>query len=136
MPTAWIFEARNQGEELVAFDIAEFGSKYYAMYMFNFSSKDRPAPGASDLLLSGILNQAMTEQKKYINLGLGINPGVTFFKTKWGGTPFLPYTFCSYSPVPRRRIRRPPAKIVVTEQRKCCRRSPGEERESLFRLAD
>ena len=27
--------------------------------------------------------------------------GVTFFKTKWGGTPFLPYTFCSYSPGPQ-----------------------------------
>lgn len=104
VPTAWIFEARNQGEELVAFDVAEFGSKYYAMYMFNFSLKDRPAPGASDLLLSGIINQAITEEKKWINLGLGIHPGVTFFKTKWGGTPFLPYTFCLYSPQREERL--------------------------------
>ena len=70
------------------------------MYMFNFSSKDRSTPGASDLLLSEIINHARTEQKKYINLGLGINSGVTFFKTKWGGIPFLPYTFCLYSPLP------------------------------------
>jgi hypothetical protein len=104
VPTARVFEVRNQKEELVAFDVAEFGSKYYAMYMFNFSLKDRPALGASDLLLSEILNHARTEQKKYINLGLGINSGVTFFKTKWGGTPFLPYTFCLYSPQREERL--------------------------------
>jgi hypothetical protein len=104
VPTAWIFEARNQGEELVAFDVADFGSKYYAMYMFNFSLRDRPGPGASDLLLSEILNHARTEQKKYVNLGLGINSGVTFFKTKWGGIPYLPYSFCRYSPSSQRGI--------------------------------
>ena len=98
VPTAWIFEARNKREELLAFDVAEFGTKYYAMYMFNFTSKDRHIPGASDLLLSEFINFAKAEQKKHINLGLGINPGVTFFKTKWGGTPFLPYTYCLYSP--------------------------------------
>lgn len=98
VPTAWVFETRNKSEELVAFDIAEYGAKYYAIYMFNFSSKDRYIPGASDLLLSGVINQAITGQKKYINLGLGINPGVTFFKAKWGGIPFLSYTFCLYSP--------------------------------------
>lgn len=96
--TAWIFEARNEREELVAFDVAEFGATYYAIYMFNFTSARTPAPGASDLLLSEILNHARTEQKRYVNLGLGINPGITFFKTKWGGVPFFPYCFCLYSP--------------------------------------
>ncbi|MFH1627942.1 MAG: hypothetical protein ABIE47_04380 [Pseudomonadota bacterium] len=38
----------------------------------------------------------MEEGKKYINLGLGINPGVAFFKEKWGGVVFLPYAFCMY----------------------------------------
>ena len=36
--------------------------------------------------------------KKYINLGLGINPGVTFFKTKWGGVPFLPHISYIHEP--------------------------------------
>jgi hypothetical protein len=97
VPTAELFEAKDKAGELAAFDIAEFGATYYAFYMFNFSSKARYTPGASDLMLSGIINQAITKQKKYINLGLGINPGVTFFKTKWGGMPFHPYTFCLYS---------------------------------------
>ena len=95
--TAWIFDARNSRGELVAFDIAEFKPRDYAIYMFNFSSDTRYVPGASDLLLSEVIQQAKTEGKKYINLGLGINPGVTFFKEKWGGVVFLPHALL---PVP------------------------------------
>jgi hypothetical protein len=97
-PTAWVFDAKNDKDELVAFDVAEFTPKDYALYMFNFGSDARYVPGASDLLLSKVIQQAKTEKKKYINLGLGINRGVTFFKKKWGGMPFLPYTSCFYQP--------------------------------------
>jgi hypothetical protein len=96
--TAWVYEARNEKDELVAFDVGEMGPKHYAFYMFNFTSHDRDVPGASDLLLSEILLQATREAKHYVNLGLGINPGVVFFKEKWGGVPFLPYSSCSYEP--------------------------------------
>ena len=97
-PTAWVFDARNHRGELVAFDIAEFKPRDYAIYMFNFSSEAFYVPGASDLLLSEVIKQAKTEERKYINLGLGINPGVTFFKKKWGGVAFLPYAFFHYHP--------------------------------------
>ena len=96
--TAWVFDARNNRGELVAFDVAEFKPKKYAIYMFNFSSETFYVPGASDFLLSEVIKQAKTEKRKYINLGLGINPGVTFFKKKWGGVIFLPYAFCHYHP--------------------------------------
>ncbi|MBM4278162.1 MAG: hypothetical protein FJ130_09825 [Deltaproteobacteria bacterium] len=94
--TAWIFSARNNRGELIAFDIADFYPKDYAIYMFNFRSASRHVPGASDLLLSEVIQQAKTERKKYVNLGLGINPGVIFFKKKWGSEPFLSYTFYLY----------------------------------------
>ena len=97
-PTAWVYDAKNEKGELVAFDVAEMGSKHYAFYMFNFTSTDRVVPGASDLLLWEILLQAKREGKRYVNLGLGINPGVVFFKQKWGGVSFLPYSSCSYEP--------------------------------------
>jgi hypothetical protein len=97
-PTARVFDARNNRDELVAFDVAEFRPKDYALYMFNFSSGTLYVPGASDLLLSKVIKQAKTERKKYINLGLGINPGVTFFKKKWGVVAFLPYASCFYHP--------------------------------------
>jgi len=96
--TAWVFDVRNKGRELVAFDIAEFKPRNYSIYMFNFSSEALYVPGASDLLLFEVIQQAKTERKKYINLGLGINPGVTFFKKKWGAVAFLPYAFCLYHP--------------------------------------
>jgi hypothetical protein len=95
-PTAWIFAARNNRGELIAFDIAEFKPKDYVFYMFNFRSESRSVPGASDLLLSEVIQQAKTEKKKYMNLGLGINPGIIFFKKKWGGVPFLSYAFHLY----------------------------------------
>ena len=96
--TARVFDVRNKGRELVAFDIAEFKPRNYSIYMFNFSSEALYVPGASDLLLFEVIQQAKTERKKYINLGLGINPGVTFFKKKWGAVAFLPYAFCLYHP--------------------------------------
>jgi hypothetical protein len=94
--TAWVFDARNKKGMLVAFDIAEFKPRDYAIYMFNFSSETLYVPGASDLLLFEVIQKAKIERKKYINLGLGINPGVTFFKKKWGGVIFLPHAFCLY----------------------------------------
>jgi hypothetical protein len=96
--TTCVFDARNKRNELVAFDVAEFKPRSYSFYMFNFTSDTRYVPGVSDLLLSEVIQQAKTEGKKYINLGLGINPGVTFFKEKWGGVAFLPYAFCLYHP--------------------------------------
>jgi hypothetical protein len=34
---------------------------------------------------------AQSEKKTAINLGLGIHPGIRYFKEKWGGVPFLTY---------------------------------------------
>jgi len=97
-PNVRVFDARNERGELVAFDVAEFTPKDYALYMFNFGSDARYVPGASDLLLSEVIQEAKRAGKKFINLGLGINPGVTFFKKKWGGVVFLAYAFCLYEP--------------------------------------
>jgi hypothetical protein len=99
--TASIFDARTGNGELVAFDIADFKPRDYALYMFNFSSQAPYVPGASDMLLSRLIERAITAGKKYLNLGLGINPGVAFFKEKWGGVAFLPHCFCLYHPTRR-----------------------------------
>jgi len=100
-PRSLVFNARSKGGELVAFDVVELGSRHYALYMFNFTSTALYVPGASDLLLSEVIRQARTEGKRFLNLGLGINPGVAFFKKKWGGVIFLPYAFSMYKPASR-----------------------------------
>ena len=96
--TVSIFDARTHEGRLAAFTIAEFKPRDYAMYMFQFSSAARFVPGASDMLLFRVIQQAKTAGKKYLNLGLGINPGVAFFKKKWGGVAFLPHALCLYRP--------------------------------------
>ena len=88
--TARILEARRQGV-LVAFTVADMGSADYAFYLFNFRSQEAHVPGASDLLFKAMLDLALSEGKKWINLGLGIHKGIRRFKEKWGGVPFLPY---------------------------------------------
>jgi hypothetical protein len=92
--TALVFEARTGRGELAAFDIAEFGARGYAFYMFNFRSRKFNLPGVSDLLLAQIVERARAEGKRYLNLGLGIDAGIAFFKKKWGARPFLQHVTC------------------------------------------
>lgn len=100
-PGAAVFDARNRSGELVAFDVAEFGARRYAFYLFNFVSRERYVPGAADLLLNELVRSARAEGKRYVNFGLGLTEGLVRFKRKWGAEPFLDYTCCRY------RVRRP-----------------------------
>lgn len=93
-PTTCVVEARDARDNLVAFDIADFGAAQYAFYMFNFRATRNTVPGASDLLLAHIIERARAESKRYVNLGLGIDAGVAFFKRKWGAVPFLKHCAC------------------------------------------
>ncbi len=96
--TAQLFGAWDRQGALVAFDVAEFGSREYAFYQFNFRSATHYVPGASDLLLHEVIRVAEEQGKTFVNLGLGISRGVTRFKEKWGAGPFLPYECCRYRP--------------------------------------
>lgn len=81
--TARLIEARK-GADLVAFNVLDLGTWNYGMYMFNIRSLELHVPGASDLLLHGIAQMSHNEGKKYLNMGLGISPGIRRFKEKWG----------------------------------------------------
>lgn len=98
VPTAWLFSARTRAGRLAGFDIAEYGAKKYAFYMFNFRSRRDPVPGTSDFLLHELLKEAKQQGKLFFNLGLGVNAGVAFFKRKWGGRPFLNHEFVLFRP--------------------------------------
>ncbi|EFI35986.1 conserved hypothetical protein [Desulfonatronospira thiodismutans ASO3-1] len=98
--TALVIEARTiRDNSLVAYDILETGSRLFAFYLFNITGKkSRDIPGVNDLLLQEAINQARKLDKKYINMGLGINPGIVSFKAKWGAYPFLAYYFQQFQP--------------------------------------
>lgn len=88
-----ILEARDDRGQLVAFDIVAYAGEF-GFYLFNLRSRERYVPGTSDLLLAHLVADARARGKRYLNLGLGINPGVAYFKEKWGAVPFLPQTSC------------------------------------------
>jgi hypothetical protein len=98
VPTAWVVNARTRDGRLAGFDIAEFGAKNYAFYMFNFRSRQGAVPGTSDLLLHELIQEAKHQGKLFFNLGLGVNAGVAFFKRKWGSQPFLNHEFVLFRP--------------------------------------
>ena len=91
-----VLSALDHEGNLIAFDVADYGSRDYAFYMFNFASREHRVPGVSDLLLSEVVGIAHEQNKKFVNLGLSINKGITFFKEKWGGEPFLNHEFILY----------------------------------------
>ena len=101
-PYVTVISARNLNGNLVAFDLLDTFSSTYAFYMFNVRTKKDYIPGTSDALFEEMINLALSGGKRFINLGLGINEGVSFFKKKWGGKPFLPYYLYEWEP--RKRI--------------------------------
>jgi hypothetical protein len=91
-----VLSALDHEGNLIAFDVADYGSRDYAFHMFNVASREHRVPGVSDLLFSEVVGIAREQGKQFVNLGLSINKGVTFFKEKWFGEPFLNYEFILY----------------------------------------
>jgi predicted RNA-binding protein len=99
-PTSLVLSAWDKKGNLSAFYVMELAAGKFATYVVGCFSKTRYVPHASDLLFSEMINLARENQKEYIHLGLGVNPGIRRFKRKWGGTPFLRYEFCELSAAP------------------------------------
>jgi hypothetical protein len=96
-----VVSARRADGRLAAFAVGEFASLATAFFMFCFRNPDLAPPGSADLVLSGLLEEALQRGHSRINLGLGVNPGIRFFKRKWGAEPFLPYVEATWEVKPR-----------------------------------
>ena len=94
--TSLVLNARDFNGLLSAFYVLDFAANDFATYVVGCHSKERYVSHASDLLFFEMVNMAREYGKGYINLGLGVNPGIRRFKEKWGGKPSLPYEFCEY----------------------------------------
>lgn len=97
-----LYSARDSGDSLKAFAIGDYSALGCAFYMFACRAPDAP-PGTSDLLLSHLVERASELGHAQINLGLGINQGIGFFKKKWGAVEFLPYVETSWKIAPARK---------------------------------
>jgi hypothetical protein len=86
-----LVSARLADGRLAAFSVGEYAGLATAFYMFSFRDPGTAPPGATDLLLSTLLEEASERGHTQMNLGLSVNEGIGFFKRKWGAAPFLPY---------------------------------------------
>ena len=95
-PDVLLFAARTGEGRLAAFCIGDFTGLVTAFYLFAFRSPTAP-PGSADLALAALAAEGEARGHALLNLGLGINEGVRFFKKKWGAVPALPYVECSWN---------------------------------------
>jgi len=89
-PGSMIVSARRADGRLAAFAVGEYASLHTAFFMFCFREPSLAPPGSADRVFSGLLEEAARRGQIRMNLGLGVNAGIRFFKRKWGAQPFLP----------------------------------------------
>jgi hypothetical protein len=91
--TSLLLSVRDRKGRLSAYYVLELGAADFLAYIVGCHSQESPVPHASDLLFFEMIALARERRKKYIHLGLGVNAGISRFKGKWGGVPFLKYEF-------------------------------------------
>ncbi len=95
-PFAILYAARSQEGRLEGIAVGDYSALKTAFYMFAFRRKDSP-PGTSDVLLNALAAGASERGQTILNLGLGIDNGVAFFKKKWGARELMPHIETSWS---------------------------------------
>jgi len=100
--TSLLLSVRDRKGHLSAYYILELAAPEFLAYIVGCHSKESNDPHASDLLFYEMIATARKHQKEYIHLGLGVNEGISRFKKKWGGFPFLKYEFGEISPMERK----------------------------------
>lgn len=90
VPDAVLLSARRADGGLEAFAVGDYSALGTAFYMFAFR-RNGAVPGCADLLLAALLDEGARRGHAVMNLGLGINPGVAFFKRKWGARVWMPH---------------------------------------------
>lgn len=94
-PEAVLFAARSASGGLLAMAVGDYSALSTAFYMFAFRQDDCP-PGVSDALVRALADEAERRGQSVLNLGLGIDGGITFFKKKWGAFASMPHLETSW----------------------------------------
>jgi len=92
--SACLLSARDRRGRLSAFFVIEQAAEKFDAYVLGCYSHKIYVPHASDLLFNTMIDLANEQHKPTINLGLGVNEGISRFKKKWGGVSFLKYATC------------------------------------------
>lgn len=89
-----ILNTWDRDRNLAAFYIVDLATKDFSTYVIGCHSKRTYTAGASDLLVSEMIDLSLEYDKDYVHLGLGVNRGIRQFKKKWGGIPTVRYEMC------------------------------------------
>ena len=103
--SAWLNET-DDAPRLAGFVVGDFTSLSTVCYMFAFRDPDIAPPGTADLLLHALLLEGEKRGQIRMNLGLGINPAIRYFKKKWGAEVFLPCVETSWERHPKGWLKR------------------------------
>ncbi|MBQ8743559.1 MAG: DUF2156 domain-containing protein [Mailhella sp.] len=95
-PDALLFAARDAEGKLQAMAVGDYSAMRSAFYMFAFRRDDCP-PGVSDALVDALAQEAVKRGQSVLNLGLGIDGGISFFKKKWDAVEAMPHFETSWT---------------------------------------
>ena len=87
--------------ELAACLLLDLAPRDFLSYILGAHSRNNYTSYASDILFMEMQRIAQREEKKYLHLGLGVNKGITRYKTKWGGFPSISYEMASWKENPQ-----------------------------------
>ncbi len=92
-----LLNAWDRQGRLAACLLIDTAPEDFVSYLLGAHSKEYYIPYASDMLFREMIKLSAAYEKKYIHLGLGVNEGITRFKTKWGGRPDLSYEMAEWT---------------------------------------
>ena len=96
VPDALLFAARDCEGALQGFAVGDYTALGTVFHLFAFRAPESP-PGTADALLDALATEGIRRGHTLLNLGLGINPGIVFFKRKWNATILRPHMETSWA---------------------------------------
>jgi len=95
-PGLVLLNAWDPHGHLAACLLLDTAPRVFLTYLIGAHSRTHYTPYASDLLFREMIRIAGRQGKEFLHLGLGVNEGIRRFKTKWGGSPALPYEMAAW----------------------------------------
>lgn len=95
-PGLRLLDAWDDENRLAASFLIDLAPRGFLTWLIGARALAPPARFASDLLLLEMIRLARREGKKLLHLGLGVNPGIHRFKTKWGAAPGPAYRMAAW----------------------------------------
>lgn len=95
-PELMLLNAWDASGRLAACLLLDLAPGRFLSYLIGAHSRAHYTPHASDLLFREMIRVARREGKQFLHLGLGVNPGIRRFKTKWGAEPGQNYEMAQW----------------------------------------